>query len=322
MRQLERHGILAVSGLLVWVKKMYSYYQILWLFLLYSILGWIVEVAFVTLTTGRLVNRGFLNGPVCPIYGFGMVGVLLILGPVSGQLLWLFLGGMALCTAVECFGGWVLDRLFHMRWWDYTDKPFNFRGYVCLGYSVMWGIGVVLVMRVVHPLIFGLVTSVPQKIGVVPLVIIYAVYAIDFVVSLKTVIGISRNLGEMEKVANALHQLGNEMSQMVGNAVLDTTEKLSEEREALEERSERFVENSRERITKSVTELNERRAELQRRIAEMEQRSRALQQNISRNARILRAFPGLRRDASDIRLTEELKKLKDNGKGDGDDLPE
>lgn len=286
-----------------------------------------------TLTTGRLVNRGFLNGPVCPIYGFGMLGVLLLLGPISGRLLWLFLGGMILCTAVECFGGWVLDRLFHMRWWDYTDKPFNFHGYVCLGYSVMWGIGVVLVVRVVHPLIFGLVTSVPQKIGIIPLVITYIVYAIDLVVSLKTVIGISKNLGELEKVADGLHQLGDEMSQLVGNMVLDTTEKLSEEREALEERSERFVENSRERIAKGVTEFNERRtelteksiaelndrkAELQRRIAEMEQRSRTLQQNVSRNSRILRAFPGLRRDASTIRLTEELKKLKDSWKNDGD----
>lgn len=279
---------------------MYSVYQVFWLFLIYSVAGWIVEVAFVTLTTGQLVNRGFLNGPVCPIYGFGMIGVLMLLGPVSENLLWLFLGGMVLCTAVECFGGWVLDKLFHMRWWDYTDYPFNFHGYVCLGYSVMWGIGAVLMVRVVHPLIFGLVTAVPQKIGSVPLVITYLIYATDLVVSLKTVIGISRSLGEMEKVANGLHQLGDEMSQLVGGVVLETTEKLSEGREAFEEH----------------------KAELQRRIAEMEQRNRMLQQNISRHSRILRAFPGLRRDASSIRLTEELKKLRDNWKNDSGASPE
>lgn len=293
------------------VEGMYGIYQILWLFLIYSMAGWIVEVAFVTLTTGRLVNRGFLNGPVCPIYGFGMIGVLLALGPVSDQLLLLFLGGMLLCTVVECFGGWVLDKLFHMRWWDYTGYPFNFHGYVCLGFSVMWGIGVVLVVRVVHPPIFRLVNSVPQNIGIVPMVLLYIVYAIDLVVSLKTVIGISRSLGEMEKVAGGLHQLGDEMSQLVGNAVLDTTEKFNEGREALEERGERLVENSKERI-----------AELQKRIAEMEQKNRVLQQNISKNVRILRAFPGLRRDTSAVRLTEELKKLKDSWKNDSDDLSE
>lgn len=293
------------------VEKMYSVYQILWLFLIYSMAGWIVEVAFVTLTTGRLVNRGFLNGPVCPIYGFGMIGVLLALGPISDQLLLLFFGGMFLCTVVECFGGWVLDKLFHMRWWDYTGYPFNFHGYVCLGFSVMWGIGVVLVVRVVHPLIFKLVNSVPQNIGIVPMVLLYIVYAIDLVVSLKTVIGISKNLGEMEKIARVLHQLGNEMSQLVGGVVLDTTEKLSEGREVLEEKGERLVENSRER-----------KAELQKRIAEMEQRNQTLQQSISKNSRILRAFPGLRRDTSAVRLTEELKKLKDSWKNDGDDVSE
>ena len=88
----------------------YSIYQLCWLFLIYSFLGWCVEVSFVAVTSGKVVNRGFLNGPVCPIYGVGMLGALLLLGPVSGNLLILFLLGMLLCTVVELIGGWALER--------------------------------------------------------------------------------------------------------------------------------------------------------------------------------------------------------------------
>ena len=117
----------------------YSVYQLLGLFLVYSFLGWCVEVTFVAVTLGQVVNRGFLNGPVCPIYGVGMLGVLLLLEPISDNILLLFFGGMLLCTAVELVGGWILEKVFHTRWWDYTDQPFNLKGYVCLGFSLMWG---------------------------------------------------------------------------------------------------------------------------------------------------------------------------------------
>jgi uncharacterized membrane protein len=214
---------------------------------------------------------------------------------------------MVLCTAVECFGGWALDKLFHMRWWDYSDKPFNVHGYVCLGYSVMWGIGVVLIVRLVHPLLFGVVRLIPEKIGLILLIISYAGYAVDLVVSLKTVIGISKNLGELEKIAKGLHQLGDEMSTLLGTAVLDTTEKLSEEREELAQKTAELAEKNRE-------ERAQRRAELQEKIAQLEERSLTLQKHISGNRRILRAFPGLRRSSSRISLTEELLKLRERHK--------
>ena len=118
----------------------FSVYEIMLLFFIYSFLGWCVEVAFVAVTTGKVVDRGFLNGPVCPIYGCGMVGVLIILLPVKNNVWLLFLGGMIICSTVELFGGWILDKIFHMRWWDYSEKPFNIGGYICLPFSIMWGI--------------------------------------------------------------------------------------------------------------------------------------------------------------------------------------
>ena len=129
----------------------FDFYYVALLFFIYSFLGWCVEVAFVAITARRVENRGFLNGPVCPIYGCGMLGVLAALTPYRDNFILLFIGGFIICTAVELFGGWVLDKIFHMRWWDYTKNKFNIGGYVCLRFSIMWGLGVVAVMKLVHP---------------------------------------------------------------------------------------------------------------------------------------------------------------------------
>ena len=91
-------------------------YYILAYFLLYSFLGWCLEVAFHAVTMGKIVNRGFLNGPLCPIYGFGMTAVILTLRPVEDNLFLLFTGGTVFATLIELIGGFVLLKLFHMRW--------------------------------------------------------------------------------------------------------------------------------------------------------------------------------------------------------------
>ena len=115
----------------------FSLYHVLAFFLIYSCTGWCLEVIFAAATTGQLVNRGFLNGPVCPIYGFGMVIVLFALTPLQGSVLLLYIGGVILPSALELVGGWALYKLYHTRWWDYSDFPFNIGGYICLEFSLL-----------------------------------------------------------------------------------------------------------------------------------------------------------------------------------------
>lgn len=105
----------------------FSLYQILAFFLIYSCLGWCLEVIYAAVSTGQLVNRGFLNGPVCPIYGFGMIIVLFTLSPLADNLLLLYLGGVILPSVLELVGGWALYKLYHTRWWDYSDFPLQHR---------------------------------------------------------------------------------------------------------------------------------------------------------------------------------------------------
>ena len=117
-------------------------YRILWYFAVYAVLGWCVEVIYCTVKIGKAVNRGFLNGPVCPVYGFGMLAICkavdLLPMESMGEIRFvpLFLAGMVLASLVELIAGWSLFHLFHTRWWDYSDRPFNIGGYVCLQMSL------------------------------------------------------------------------------------------------------------------------------------------------------------------------------------------
>ena len=185
---------------------MFDLYQAVGLFFLYAFLGWCVEVAFVAVTCGRVVNRGFLNGPVCPIYGFGMLGVLYLLRPVEENLLLLFLGGMVLASALELAGGWALNRLFHTRWWDYSNEPFNLGGYICLKFSLMWGLGTVMVVRLVHPALYDLFLWIPRRLGVGLEVVLTLIFLADLAATVVTVMGLERDLKELHELAGTLRR--------------------------------------------------------------------------------------------------------------------
>ena len=105
-------------------------YEILAYFFVYGVLGWCVEVAFAAVKEGRFVNRGFLNGPICPIYGVGVVSVIFSLQGFSESLLILYLASAILVTFIEWLTGYVMDRIFHQKWWDYSGQPLNIGGYV------------------------------------------------------------------------------------------------------------------------------------------------------------------------------------------------
>ena len=128
----------------------------LYWFFLYGFIGWGVEVVYAAIKTHKLVNRGFLCGPICPIYGFGMVGLIysvsLIPMPDSGSTsaVAIFFIGMILTTAIELVGGWALFKIYHIRWWDYSNLKFNLGGYICPQFSLLWGLGSVLMIKVIH----------------------------------------------------------------------------------------------------------------------------------------------------------------------------
>lgn len=196
-----------------------NYYQLLWYFCFYSFLGWIAEVVYHAVTRGKVVNRGFLNGPVCPVYGFSVIAVLVAvhlteqtIAAQPGALL-LFIDGMLLATAVELFTGWLLDFLFHAQWWDYSDQPFNLHGYICLKFSILWGLSVVFIVRIIHPAISQYIFALfPERTGIFPLSILCAVYVLDCITTVLTVRRLSLELRRLEGFRKALRMVSDDMS--------------------------------------------------------------------------------------------------------------
>ena len=283
---------------------MFSFSEIALLFFIYSFLGWCVEVAFVAVTAGKVTNRGFLNGPVCPIYGCGMIGVLLALLPVEKNIWLLFLGGMVICSAVELFGGWILDKIFHMRWWDYSDEKFNIGGYVCLAFSFMWGMAVVFAVKFVHHPIMAVVKKIPFQIQVIIVVVCGVVFVVDMIVTLKNLIGINKSLGQLDKLAESLHTVGDQLKDLVGNSAITVAEKAEEGMEILDEKTA----DSRERIAGVREESAERIA---KQLKELEEKRDAIMESLQKNVKHrLNTPPTLNKSGKSINIVEYIKDYK------------
>lgn len=157
-----------------------DFYHLINWFILYSFFGWAWETCYVSVKNGKYVNRGFINGPLCTIYGCGAVSVYVILKPVSGNLLWLFLGGIVVATVLEYITAVLMETIFHTSWWDYSDNKFNFQGRICLGASLGWGFFTVLLFKVLHPIVEYIVALYPVFVGEIGVCVIGIVYVVDF----------------------------------------------------------------------------------------------------------------------------------------------
>ena len=208
----------------------FSLYQVFAYFLIYSCIGWCLEVVYAAVTTGKLVNRGFLNGPVCPIYGFGMIIVLFVLTPLQHSVLLLYIGGVILPSALELVGGWLLYKLYRTRWWDYSDQPFNIGGYICLEFSLLWGVGTLVVMKIVHPIIAGIVEMIPPLVGLIVMCVLYAIYAADTIVTAFAASDLARDLEALEKVADSMHAVSDAMTELLGTNAMAVDQKMDESR--------------------------------------------------------------------------------------------
>lgn len=217
-------------------------YQILWYFLEYSFIGWVVEVVYHAVAMGKIINRGFLNGPVCPIYGTGMLGVLMLYNLITAalsdagvtsnsvRLICIFAGGMLFATAVELAGGWLLDKIFHARWWDYSDRKFNLNGYICPQFSLLWGLGILAVVEIIHPLLAVEPTHgiIAHAAGVIILAILYVILVIDCVATFLTIRGFNKKLAEIDEISAAIRQGSDYITEKVGGGAYKTTVKLEE----------------------------------------------------------------------------------------------
>ena len=283
----------------------FSLYQILAFFLIYSCLGWCLEVIYAAVSTGQLVNRGFLNGPVCPIYGFGMIIVLFTLSPLADNLLLLYIGGVILPSVLELAGGWALYKLYHTRWWDYSDFPFNIGGYICLEFSLIWGLAIVMVVKVFQKYVESQASHTPATWEWIVIAVLYAVYLTDFIVTVAVIRGLNKKLTKLDKVSSDLRIVSDKLSNTLATTTIDTAQKVGEGKVQAALAKAELLEATAAQKEKSIEMLRMKKSELQAQFDELS--SSITNHTVFGQGRIIKAFPEMKhRDY--FELIQELKK--------------
>ena len=140
-------------------------YEVVMWFLTYSMMGWLVESIYMSFCNHKITNRGFAKGPFCPIYGFGALTVFFILRPYSDNSILLFFLGSFLATTLEFLTALVMKRIFGEIWWDYHEKPFNYRGIICLESSIAWGFYTLFLFMFLQNIVAAFVAMIPVRVG-------------------------------------------------------------------------------------------------------------------------------------------------------------
>uniref|UniRef100_UPI000A793100 putative ABC transporter permease n=1 Tax=Clostridium sp. NkU-1 TaxID=1095009 RepID=UPI000A793100 len=191
---------------------LYTWYQWLLFFFIYCFIGWIIESTYVSVRSLHFVNRGFLRLPLLPLYGSGAIIMLWLSLPVQGNLFLVFLFGMAGASALEYATGYFMERLFKMKYWDYSNNPFNLNGYVCLPNSIAWGFLTLLLTEVIHLPLEWLVLRLNGTVCILLVTVIGILFVTDAIHSTKEALDLGRILESMTKLKSELEEVQVQMA--------------------------------------------------------------------------------------------------------------
>ena len=152
-------------------------------FITYSFLGWLMEVLCSLVEQKKFVNRGFLIGPICPIYGYGVLAIIFLIGKDTSDVLGVFLKAILICSILEYFTSYFMEKIFKARWWDYSRRKFNINGRICLETMLPFGILGCAVVYLLHPLVVRFINIFSSTLTIVIAVIIFIIYLADNIIS-------------------------------------------------------------------------------------------------------------------------------------------
>ena len=265
------------------------YYSILYFFV-YGFLGWCTEVIFAAFKQHRFVNRGFLNGP---IYGVGVTLVIACLEAFRSNLLLLYISSVILVTVLEGVTGWAMDKLFHNKWWDYSKLPFNIGGYVCLLFSLIWGVACVFIVYFVHPLIHQVLSLIPHTAGIALIAILGIALLSDMIVTTSAIVKFNQYLELLKHITDELHAISNQIGAELYQNVMHVLD---------------MQESSRQKLDDVKLEVSE---EIRMQIVELKTRAQNLGEKVPKPARrLLKAFPKLESRNYKAQLELFRKKLE------------
>ena len=193
----------------------YTVYQLAFFFFIYSFAGWCIEVCCAAIQKRKFVNRGFVNGPLCPIYGSGAVLFAVFLPELKEAPFFLFLAGAILASILEFTTGALLEKLFHRKWWDYSDIRWNYEGYVCLPFSLGWGVCAVVLNMFLNPLLVKLLRIMPRLLMVIIMIALTVALVLDTVGTTLAIRGLQKKQVQLAEFTEGVSQV----SKLLENAI-------------------------------------------------------------------------------------------------------
>lgn len=263
-------------------------------FFIYAFLGWCTEVVYAALNEGKFVNRGFLNGPYCPIYGFGVIAVVNLLMPINDRPFVLFLGSVFVTSMLELFTGFILEKIFRHKWWDYSDRPFNIGGYICPLFSLMWGLACLVVVDRIHPMVSDLVNFIPDIPAIIILTIFTVIFVIDIIATVKTIFKLNRRMERIEELSAMIKKSSDELGESLASGTINLAakkeiieDKIYQKKEKIEEK----IEHTKREVESDIADMVQKRKEI---LEDMKKalNTELLETDIFGSKRLLKAFPG------------------------------
>ncbi|MCI9525820.1 MAG: putative ABC transporter permease [Lachnospiraceae bacterium] len=221
----------------------YTGYEQIWMFFIYSFLGWCLEVIYAAAGRRKFVNRGFLNGILCPVYGFSMVFMLVFMDSLKGKWFYLFLGCMIVGTVTELMTGLALEKIFHLRLWNYSERKFQAGGYICLTASLVWGMLGWLVVKFINPFFLVVIRKVPGIPGMILMFISLMILAADTVTTTAALLKIKNQNPAFAEIAEGFTQASKSLEGFIIKLVHKRVHRAFpslEKKEAEEERQEQI----------------------------------------------------------------------------------
>lgn len=303
---------------------LYDYSAPQWLFVFYAycFLGWCFESTVVSVQQRRFVNRGFLRGPMLPIYGFGATILLHVSLPLYDRPVELFLASMVAATVFEYVVGVLMETLFKVKYWDYSTHRFQFQGRICLQSSLCWGFLGLILARAIHPPVEAIVVWLPFWALIVVNVLLSAAFISDVAVSVRTALDLARVLEELDKLREQGAELREQLSETalvqltklsyrVDEARGEWSEKMDEAREQITERVDEAREQLTERVGGARGQLSDAKEQILARLDEVQRRFDERAEALGRTRKsLLRGNPTARSARYDAVL-QRLKKHMD-----------
>lgn len=300
----------------------YSAWQWLLIFYLYCVLGWCFETAVVSVQQRHFVNRGFLRGPMLPIYGFGATMLLHVSLPLYNRPVELFIASMIAATIFEYIVGVLMEKLFKVKYWDYSAHRFQFQGRICLQSSLCWGFLGLILARVIHPPVEAIVVWLPFPALIAVDILWSAAFLSDVAVSVRTALDLARMLEELDRLREQGAELRQQLSETalvrltrlsyrVDEARGEWSEKVDDAREQFTERMDGAREQFSERVGDAREQLSDAKEQILARLDEVQRRfdERAAALGRTRKS-LLRGNPTARSARYDVVL-QRLKKRID-----------